>query len=175
MILSRVEATVGLAVMLIAGALIVAIGSSAGWTSEVLASWVQAIGSIVAIFVVATPVLLQRRLERATSRKLVLATAEKAYEAMEVAANRHLNPTSFDGSEWRVPQWEILRRRLADAPIEQTGSEVALRSFMEFQALFDRAVVFDDTDSLDPALKSFTVSLMVGASGEMSALRAALS
>lgn len=170
--LTKLELAFLAAVLAGAATLLAWIGKTQGWTSDTMASWVQAIGTIGAVLLVTVPVLVQHRLSRRHSRAVVLAASEMAYGVMREVAERYLNP-DYVGSEWWVPQWDVLRKTLADCPIQQTGSTDALTAFVEFQQIFARASVFEEPpkSAKERKLDSFVVVLMSNADLQLSELR----
>lgn len=149
---------------------LVAIAREHGAGSEAMAAWVQSIGTIAAILLVTLPVVVEHRLERRRSRQLVLAAAEMAYGTMAAVADRNVNP-DYVGSEWWVPQWDILDRALADCPIHETGCAEALEAFVFFQECFARAKGFDDAG---PGAGGFVISVTMNAGSALEDLRKAL-
>jgi hypothetical protein len=135
-----------------------------------MAAWVQAIGTIAAILLVTFPVIIEHRMQRRRSRQLVLAAAEMAYRTMSSVADRNIN-TEYVGSEWWVPQWDILDKALADCPIHETGSAEALEAFVFFQECFARAKGFDDAG---PGANGFIISVTMNAGTALEDLRKAL-
>lgn len=173
--LTKVEWAILAALLAGAGALLAWIGKAQGWSSDAMASWVQAVGTIGAVLLVALPVLVQHRLDRRHSRAVVLAATEMAYAVMKEVADRYLNP-NYVGSEWWVPQWDVLQKTLADCPIQQTGSADALMAFVEFQQIFARASAFDEPPANAKAgtLDSMVVALMSNADLQLNELRRTL-
>lgn len=170
--LTKVEWVIVTAVLAGAGTLLAWIGRTQGWSSDAMASWVQAVGTIGAVLLVTLPVLVQQRLNRQQSRAVVLAAAEMAHGIMREVAGRYLD-ADYVGSEWWVPQWDVLRKTLADCPIQQTGSSDALIAFVEFQQIFARASAFDEPPANEKArtLDALVVVLMSNAELQMSELR----
>lgn len=151
------------------------IGHTCGWTSDTMASWVQALGSIAAILLVTLPVVLAQRIARNRGREVVLASCEMAFGVMSEVADRYIDP-GYVGSEWWVPQWDILRQTLADCPIHDTGSGDALRAFVSFQELFSRAEAFADPplEAGDGPLNGLVGFIMTNAAYQLDLLRKAL-
>jgi hypothetical protein len=118
---------------------VLSIGSA---DSDVIASWVQAIGSIAAVFIVTVPVLLQRKIESQDSRRMVLAAVELTWSYMNYSANRYLGIGEPE-SEWAGIDWPLLLKSLSDAPIHQTGSAAGLQAFLEFQSYAAKAPSWD--------------------------------
>lgn len=151
-------------------AILVWIALKHGADSEAMAAWVQAVGTIAAILLVTLPLIVQRRWERTQSRQICLAAATMAYGTMSAVADRNVNP-KYVGSEWWIPQWDILDKALAECPIHQTGSADALVAFVSFQELFARAKSFDDQTA---AAHGFIISVTMNASSALEDLRKAL-
>lgn len=175
--LTKLEWSVAVVLTAIAVGVLTIIGQQQGWTGSSMAAWVQAVGTIAAVLFVTVPVIVQHRLNRRHSRTVVLAAAEMAYGTMAEVAQRYLDP-NYVGSEWWVPQWDVLRKTLADCPIQQAGSVEAFEAFVELQQLLARAAAFDEpptrTEKSNP-LDSFVVVLMSNAERQMKVLRDTLS
>lgn len=168
--LRRFEIAILIVALLAGAALLTAIARMHGAGSEAMAAWVQAIGTIAAILLVTFPVIVEHRMQRRRSRQLVLAAAEMAYGTMSSVADRNINP-EYVGSEWWVPQWDILDRALADCPIHETGSAEALEAFVFFQECFARAKGFDDAGT---GANGFIISVTMNAGTALEDLRKAL-
>lgn len=142
-----------------------------GPASATTAAWVQSFGSIAAIVVVTLPVLLQHSLGTRRAKDVTLATVETAWGIMGAVAERYMDPER-PTSEWWVPQWEIVSQTLAQCPIHEAGSADALRSFIHFRELFNRAPAFDEppSDGTTP-LAGFIGFIMTNAAGEVAVLR----
>lgn len=166
----RVEVAILAVSVLACAALLTAIARLHGAGSEAMAAWVQAIGTIAAILLVTFPVIVEHRMQRRRSRQLVLAAAEMAYGTMSAVADRNINP-NYVGSEWWVPQWDILDKALADCPIHETGSAEALEAFVFFRECFARAKGFDDAG---PSAGGFVISVTMNAGSALEDLRRAL-
>lgn len=169
------ERWISIAGVIIALSLLVAVGIKEGFSTDTMASWVQAVGSIGAILFVTVPVTLQHRMERARSREVVLAAAEMSFGLMSAVADRYLEPDR-PTPEWWVPQWQIYDASLAAAPIHATGSADALRAFVEFRELFHRAEAFADPPPNlgEGGLEGFVAYTMTNAADRLSRLREAL-
>lgn len=176
LVLTKLEWTVAVVLAAIAVGVLSLIGQQQGWTSSSMAAWVQAVGTIAAVLFVTVPVIVQHRLNRRHSRTVVLTAAEMAYGTMSEVARRYLDP-DYVGSEWWVPQWDVLRKTLADCPIQRVGSVEAFESFVELQQLVARASIFDDpptrTNQSNP-IDSFVVTIMSNAGRQMEILRRTL-
>lgn len=172
--LSRTMFLLVLSALAVLGA-VAGIGFWAGLSSSEVAAWVQALGAIAAVLVISAPIILERRLARQQAREMVLAAAELAYGTMSAVARRNTDP-NYHGSEWWVPQWDILRKVLADAPIWQVGCAKALTEFVALQEVFARAAGFDEPwgnepDDIDPTKQSYITSLMLNANSNIEELR----
>jgi hypothetical protein len=132
--LTKWEWAIATILIALAVGVLVTIGIKEGWTSNTMAAWVQAVGTIAAVLFVTVPVIIQHRLSRRHSRTVVLAAAEMVFSTMSEVADRYLDP-NYVGSEWWVPQWDILQKTLAGAPIHQTASVAAFEAFVELQQL----------------------------------------
>lgn len=165
---------VGSAVV-VAAVLLVWIGHTQGWTSNTMAAWVQAVGTIGAVLLVTVPVIIQHRLNRRHSRVIVLAAAEMAYKVIHELVERYMNP-ELAGSEWWAPQWDVLRKVLADCPIQQTGSTEAFEAFVEFQQIVTRISAIDKEmiNDNERLLENFVNVLMMNARLQHENLKAAL-
>lgn len=160
------------ALIAMAGGLI-SVASVRGASSDTMASWVQAFGSIAAIVVVTLPVLLQQSLNQREARKATLSTVESAYGTMQMVAQRYVDP-DYPTSEWWVPHWRIMENALAQCPIYQCGSSEAVSAFLNFREHFTRAEAIadaDDAGSERPALGGFVGFIMTNASKEVDCLR----
>lgn len=122
-------------------------------TNGGLASWLQAIVSVLAMFAVAYPVALQRKIERDRARNSIISTAEMASDLMSQVVERAFE-VDLSGSEWWVPQWNVIEEVLASCPIHNIESPEALESFITIRELYGRMRKwFDQTDEpwpLDP-------------------------
>jgi len=156
----------------LAAALLAVVGSSVGFLSEEMASWLQAVGSIGAILLVTLPVVVQQRTQRENSREVVLASAELAFALMSAVADRYMDPDR-PSSEWWVPQWDIYRTTLETAPIHETGSKDALRAFVHFRELFERAEAFAEPTE-GGELVGFVAYTMTNAARSLQDLKDAL-
>lgn len=179
LMLDRTQGLTLTALTLVAVGTLIYIGWKEGVTSEPMAAWVQAVGTIAAILSVTLPVLIDRRLQRRQAKAMTLAAAESAFDTMSATARRYTDP-NYVGSEWWVPQWEIITLNLANAPIHDTGSPEAFKAFAALHEYAARAQIWDEPPNSKQrksgqTLDGFVISLMSNASREMETLRRELS
>lgn len=155
--------------------------SSSAWISRNggLASWLQAIGSLYAIFAVSFPVYLERRLELTHARHSVLASAQMASDLMVTVANRAFDENA-KFSEWWVPQWQVIDEVMASCPIHDIHSAKALEAFVTIRELYGRMQAWDDTNiepwpMSDSAMQSYVGSLCLNVSSQLNTLKAEFS
>jgi hypothetical protein len=161
---------------------LIAFNSSSTWIQKNggLASWVQAVGSLVAIIAISLPVLLERRLSVKRARSTVLASAKMAVGLMTTVANR-----AFDSdarfSEWWVPQWHIIDEVMASCPIHEIDSPIGLEAFVTIRELYGRMKAWDeDSDegwprSGDGGIQSYVGNLCMNASHNLTQIEAEFS
>lgn len=148
---------------------ILAVTMGKGSNAALVASWVQAIGSIAAIVLVTVPVFVQQSLAVRRAKDVTLSTVATAWAVMQGVADRYMNPDE-PTSEWWVPQFDILNQTLAACPIHEVGSAEATRSFIHFRELFQRAEGFDEPEE-DAPLAGFVGFIMTNAATEVEALQ----
>lgn len=140
-----------------------------------MASWIQAIGSLLAIAAVSFPVIFERRLTTMRARESVLASAQMANDLMTTVAKRAFdNEAAF--SEWWVPQWHVIDEVMASCPIHDIQSPRALQAFVTIRELYGRMRAWDEKDSSRTAsMQSYLGTLCMNVSRQMEILRTELS
>lgn len=153
------------------------LNSSSSWIQNNggLASWVQAIGSLLAIAAVSLPVLFERRLQVGHARRSVLASAQMATDLMRTVADRAFDENARF-SEWWVPQWHVIDEVMASCPIHDIHSDEALKAFLAIRELYGRMRSWEETleeawPLEDGAMQSYVGSLCLNASVQMSILK----
>jgi hypothetical protein len=155
--------------------------SSSDWISQNggLASWVQAIGSLLAIGAVSLPVLFERRLQVKHARQSVLASAEMATDLMGKVASRAFDENARF-SEWWVPQWHVIDEVMASCPIHDIHSDEALKAFVTIRELYGRMRSWEETSKEawpmeDGSMHSYVMALCLNASTHLNILKTELS
>lgn len=171
--MSRIREGVAYAVALLSiGVAGLTLAVSRGLDAQSAAAWVQAVGSVAAIFIVTLPVILQNRMEIRRARVSTLANAETAYATMGATATLCLNtPDSLP--EWWVPQWDVIAEALATSPIQSVDSPEAARAFIALRESCQRVSGIDPSDDSTYA-PGLVVYLMNDAATQIETLRRAL-
>lgn len=108
-----------------------------------LASWLQAIGSLYAIFTISLPVFLDRSLAMKRARQSAMAAAQMASDLMATVASRAFDENA-QFSEWWVPQWHVVDEVMAFCSIHEIHSAKALQAFVTIPELFGRMRAWDE-------------------------------
>lgn len=156
------------------------LNSSSNWIRDNggLASWIQAIGSLLAIAAVSFAVLFERRLQERHARRSVLESARIATELMGTVASRAFDENA-KFSEWWVPQWHVIDDVMASCPIHDIHSAEALKAFVTIRELYGRMRAWDEASEEawpmeDGSMQSYVGSLCLNASAQMNVLEAEL-
>jgi hypothetical protein len=154
------------------------LNSLAVWVSQNggLASWVQAIGSLLAIAAVSFPVLFERRLTRKRARQSVLASAQMANDLMALVASRAFEEDA-EFSEWWVPQWHVIDEVMASCPIHDIHSDKSLQAFVTIRELYGRMRAWEtsnDSWPVDDSMRSYVGVLCMNVSTQLDTLKAEL-
>jgi hypothetical protein len=163
------------AVLLLIG--LVWFNSQSAWIGQNggLASWVQAVGSLLAIAALALAVLFERQLAEQRARQSVLASAQMANELMATVARRAFDENAVF-SEWWVPQWHVIDEVMASCPIHDIHSKEALQAFVTIRELYGRMRAWDEKSNKgwpneDASMQSYVGSLCLNAARELEILK----
>lgn len=159
--------------------LLLAFNSSTTWIQKNggLASWVQTVGSLVAIIAISLPVLLERKLSVKRARSTVLVSAKMAVRLMTTVANRAFDKEAIF-SEWWVPQWHIIDEVMASCPIHEIDSPIGLEAFVTIRELFGRMRAWDEDSEEgwprlgDGGVQSYVGGLCLNASNNLEQIEA---